>query len=202
MSLTAEGKTPLTFPIFGEEPVPAIVTKTYAKNHHHPEDYFFKGLWFKPLVDGLTQIWGPQTLVWALDLSPGSVNLRREIDDTGPVDEVVTALIYALQHESRRLRVGAVHQLAGFAPEAEEAIPFLVTFLKSEGSSVGKAAAFALKTYGQKAMIVVPALINIIADDQIQGSVRVLAVEVLVAITGQAFGGDVALWRQWWDEQQ
>lgn len=204
MSLTAEGQVPLTFRIYKTQRTAYSITDILADKRRNPEDFPFIVLWFEPLVGGLAQLWGPQALVWSLDLAGPTWRSAIDIEPTG---EVVTALIYALGHESYKLRYKAALLLGAFAfaPEAEKAIPFLVLNLDDENYDAKLASIGALEAFGQKAMSTVPSLIpllEIIDRDVIDHIQREEVGDALEAITGQDYGEDAALWRQWWDEYQ
>jgi hypothetical protein len=199
--LASAGQVPCTFPISGYSPLPDYISSE-AEERPNPWDFPFENLTFEPIVNGLYSIWGPQVLVWSMDLTPPGeyISWEERFDVIGPVEEVVTALIYALQHESRGLRINAARLLAGFAPEAEKAIPFLTLSLNDP--DVIDSCIFALEVFGPKAMSAVPELINIIDDDEIHPHEQNSAIDALVAITGQDYGKDVSSWQQWWDDQQ
>lgn len=195
--LITGGKKPLSFPITGSVPLSQAVSVSQCKKD--PVDYPFINLWFEPLLDGLVQFWGPQALVWALEIDRLEL-VYRQLLDVGPVDEVITALLYVLEDEDGDYhhRQYALLLLGEFAPEAKEAIPLLIQTLNNDQDDLlRRGAVRALGKFGPEAKDAIPTLIQAINND----SWAVYA-ETLEQFTGQDFGNDTERWQVWWEENR
>jgi hypothetical protein len=203
IQLTSDGQPPLNFPITANKPVPESIWVDWCQARRQPVDYPFKDLWFEPLTDDLSRIWGPQVLVYVLDEDVDQhwqTSVSRRLSMIGPENEIVFALIYALEDEDENLREGAVRQIGEFAPRAEEAIPFVTMALDDEDWEVRMCAAEALGKFGLKAKDTLPALIQTLNDSD--SNVGYVAHEALKQITGEDFGYDTSAWQRWWEKQQ
>jgi hypothetical protein len=209
ISFTAKGQEAFGTVISAEHPAGKSVSARWCEEHKRPEDFLeypvFSEIWSEPFLDILADLWGPQALVWTLDqIVPGQWPnfVSRKLEAIGPTDEVVHALIYALQDESDDLRKNAAQMAGDFAPEAEEAIPFLAQAVKDDTQIVRWAAESALKRFGTQAVDAVPMLIEVLDTDTYDSRTRSFAYEVLKAITGQDFGMEAEKWQDWWEAER
>ncbi len=132
------------------------------------------------------------------DIRSGAASALGQI---GPeAKETVPALIGALRDEEWSVRMSAASALGKLGSE-EGVIPALIQALEDEEWLVRGAAAGALETIGSEAKETVPALIQLLGDEE-ESTVRWDAVDALEAITGQDFGVDADAWEQWWKEQK
>ncbi|NIM13310.1 MAG: hypothetical protein GTO45_14455 [Candidatus Aminicenantes bacterium] len=210
--LTAKGYQTLAIPINGDDPVPEKVSENWFYKHQKPEDYNFRELWFEPLIDGLVALWGPQVLVCALDVTKSGATYWRNapiysrLMKIGPVDEVVNALIYALQDSNHTLKKYAANMFGEFAPNAKEGIPFLSQVLIEEVKGrlkkelkywVNWDVAIALGKYGPAAKYAVPNLIKAYyiakKEQNYLKGVDTHCADALEKITGKSSG-----WEDWW----
>jgi len=132
ISFTAIGQEDFETVINAERPAGEVVGASWCEEHRQPDDfleyYVFEETWSEPLLDILVDLWGPQVLVWAMDqIAAGKWpnHVSRRLETIGPTDEIVRALIYALQDESKILRRNAACMVRGFGWEAKDAFPFL-----------------------------------------------------------------------------
>jgi hypothetical protein len=195
MTLAVSDRTPLTLSVTGRYPTPTLVHYCPPR----PADAPFGRALATALLDGLAQLWGPQTATQALEDESADVRwaAARVLRYLGPEEGVIPALVRALGDEDEGVRMAAVFALGDMGPEA---VPGLIQALEAEDAEVREAAATVLGEIGPEAAEAVPALIETLDDGR--PSVREAAAEALVDITGQDFGEDAATWRRWWEEHQ
>jgi hypothetical protein len=104
----------------------------------------------------------------------------------------------AMQDAEMLVRIAAPKAIEEMGLEAGDAIPLLVHALDDVDSAVRRVAIEQLGAIGPEARDAVPHLIDALQDVL----VRLDAAEALSAITGEDFGEDADLWRQWWAEKQ
>jgi hypothetical protein len=210
ISLFATGQEAYEKVISVEQPVAETVSANWCEEHKQPEDFLeqrtFTEMWSEPFLDILADLWGPQAIAWTLDqLVTGWPNfVSKKLKAIGPTDEIVQALIYALQAESDDLRKYAAMMIEDFTPEAEEAIPFLAQAVKNDinKQSVAWAEMSALERFYLRAKESAPVLIEVLGTESIDSRTRKSAHRTLVAITGQEFGMNPQEWLQWWESEQ
>ena len=228
ITLTVSGRAPLVVSFSEEYDTPNSVTFCTTEPRNAP----FHIVLNRPLLEGLTEIWGLQVLVEALG--------ARDILFRGPAEEVlveigqpaIPALIQALEHQNYIVSSNAAEALAKIGLPA---VPALIQTLKDQDASVRSRAAQALGEIGPEAKEAVYALIDVFQDGEEIGRsqaaheaihalsrigpgakeaapaligalrdnfMRMSAAEALKEITGQDFGEDAARWQRWWEENK
>jgi len=210
ISLTAVGQDTYETVLRAEKPPTKIVIVDSGEECDKlPEDFLdspeFTILWSDPFLDTLVNLWGPQILVWSMDILHSSYPnpVSDKLNVIGPTDEVIWALIYAMQDESLSLSDYATYLIRGFAPEAEEAIPFLIQAAKDavDKQDYPMIEMETLKRFGSLAIDAVPVLIEVLGSETIHPDAPIRAHDTLVAITGQDFGMETQKWQEWWEAE-
>jgi len=121
-----------------------------------------------------------------------------------PAEEAVPALIQALTDTNEQVQWSAASALGKIGP-VDGVMHALAEALAVEKCILRDVTARVLGGFGQIAEVAVPALILIVASEEIcapmQGSSVPAAVEALTAITGEDFGLDTNAWQDWWESQ-
>ena len=165
--LTGSGRTPLTVSINLSHPPPSMISSEHCNKA--PFDAPFSLIWPQALLNGLTQLWGPQVPIAAMwdeewIVSTAALNLLGSIE---PVEGIAPALIQILESdELYMVRANAARALGGMGAE-EGVIPALIHVLEDEyeDDSVRGGAAVALMQIGPEAAEAVPVLIQVLADE-------------------------------------
>ncbi|TET84797.1 MAG: HEAT repeat domain-containing protein [Anaerolineales bacterium] len=165
--LTASGRTPLTLSISSSHPPPSMVS--YEQCNKELFEAPFSLVWPQALLDGLTQLWGPQVPIAAMwdeewIVSTAALSLLGSIE---PVEGIAPALIQILESDEwYMVRANAARALGGMGAE-EGVIPALIQVLEDEheDDSVRGVAAVALMQIGPEAAEAVPVLIQVLTDE-------------------------------------
>lgn len=146
-----EGQMDLTVP--GREPFTQPISADYAPQYSisgcpRAAGAPFLLVWPEALVDGLGHLWGPHSLIQALE--DEELVVRRSaalaLGKMGPAAvDAVPVLIRALGDESWKMRWDAANALGAIGPGAVEAVPALIRALGDEEVYVRMAAAHALR---------------------------------------------------------
>ncbi|MGB3904242.1 MAG: HEAT repeat domain-containing protein [Anaerolineae bacterium] len=165
--LTASGRTPLTVSINLSHPPPSMISSEHCSKA--PSGAPFSLIWPQALLDGLTQLWGPQVPIaamWDEEWIVSTAALRL-LGGIGSVEGIAPALIQILESDEwYMVRASAARALGGMGAE-EGVIPVLIRVLEDEDedSSVRGSAIVALMQIGPEAAEAVPVLIQILLEE-------------------------------------
>jgi 3-methyladenine DNA glycosylase AlkC len=197
-----EGRMDLIVP--GREPFTQPISADYAPQYSISDcpraaGAPFLRVWPEALVDGLGHLWGPHSLIQALE--DEELEVRRSaalaLGEMGPAAvDAVPALIRALEDENVFVRRDAADALGDIGPGAVEAVPALIQALGDENDYVRMAARYALRNIGPEA---VPVLIEALGDEN--SKVRLCAADALGAIGPEAKEAVPALIQALGDEE-
>ena len=134
------------------------------------------------------------------DVEDVRMEALRALEAIGPsAIEAIPTLIEILDSESTSIRSLAADAIAAIKPQDEEVVEALINCLEKFDANPHPMID-ALKEIGPAAFNAVPALANLLDEDQDYRNEKVL--EALLAITGQDFGLNANQWLKWWEEQQ
>jgi hypothetical protein len=215
ITLTKEGQETIFQPMTVKEPPPSKILASTCQRLDKPEKFlaYIVDDREEQLVDALVQLWGRQALVWMLDKltvrkHPNVITNR--LMAGAPSDEIILALLYAIQSDNPKLKTAAYEALGDFAPQGPQAIPFLAQTALDQNDEF---AFWVLAEYGPYAMDTVPLFIQALQEVHHKIKVeekytsedldrRIFIVDTLKAITGEDKGTDPNSWNYWWEKER
>jgi len=232
-SLSAPNAETITRRFGIEESCPFVYTSTPLPEM--PSDAPFESLYDVLKLDlflFVYDVWGIDLIIKALEDEDEEIRMDAAwtLGDIGPeAKDAIPTLINLLEDEDILVRVYAAEALYKIDPE--RCVTTLIALLEHGDGEIRSSAADALGMIGPEAKDAIPALINLLEDEDefVRLSttvalgdigaqeavpalinalkdedfmVRNFAAESLTKITGEDFGEDQSKWQQWWEENK